>query len=52
MTCINIKCVICGHQWQAPLTSEMPMCPKCMGPVTADRIETKPQAKRGAKHEG
>ncbi len=31
---ILVKCVICQHRWHAPLTSEMPMCPKCLGPVT------------------
>jgi hypothetical protein len=49
MTCVHVKCVICGHRWEAPLTSEMPMCPLCMGPVTVERAETKPkQSAKGA----
>lgn len=39
MSCIHVKCVICGHRWDVPLlTREMPMCPKCYGPVTVERV--------------
>src|ERR1700690_2144863 len=40
---VYVKCVICSHKFSAPLTSEMPMCPKCYGPVTVERAETKPK---------
>jgi hypothetical protein len=30
---IIVKCVLCQHKQTVPLTSEMPMCPRCMGPV-------------------
>lgn len=50
MTCVHVKCVICGHRWDAPLGPEMPMCPKCYGPVTVERVTTKPkQSDRGEK---
>jgi hypothetical protein len=31
---LTVKCVICGHKWAVKPTPEMPMCPKCCGPVT------------------
>lgn len=31
---LTVKCVICGHKWDVKPGPEMPMCPKCMGPVT------------------
>jgi hypothetical protein len=40
MSLVHVKCVICSHRFSAPLTSEMPMCPLCMGPVTVERAET------------
>lgn len=42
---VTVKCVICGHRWNTPLTREMPMCPKCMGPVTVERAKTTPGGK-------
>lgn len=34
----QLKCVICGHKEQQVLTSEMPHCPKCYGPVVVERV--------------
>ena len=38
---VRVKCVICGHRWDVVPASEMPVCPKCMGPVTVIRAERK-----------
>lgn len=38
---VTVKCVICGHKEKVPLTREMPMCSKCLGPVTAESVERK-----------
>jgi hypothetical protein len=47
MITMHCKCVICGHHFDetAP-TSEMPMCPKCMGPVTVEGAESWPDGPR------
>ena len=44
MSVVHVKCVLCGHRFSAPLTREMPMCPKCLGPVTVTRAETRAPA--------
>jgi hypothetical protein len=47
MSLIHVKCVLCGHRWDvSPVPTEMPMCPKCMGPVTVERSTFKSQQKR------
>lgn len=38
VTTVIIKCVICGHLQAIPLTREQPMCPKCYGPVVAEKV--------------
>lgn len=49
MSTIRVKCVICGHTWDAPLTLDMPMCPIDMGPVTVLGAQmSKSQQKRFA----
>lgn len=35
---VEVKCVVCGHKETIPLTPEMPMCPKCFGPVIAVKV--------------
>lgn len=37
---VTVKCVICGHKQTIPLTKEMPMCSKCLGPVIAEKVKT------------
>lgn len=49
MSCVDVKCVICGHKWQAALINEMPMCRKCYGPVTVVRAMTHPEPNRRPK---
>ena len=41
---IRVRCVMCVHRFDTPLTSEMPMCPQCYGPVVVVHVETKSQA--------
>jgi len=36
---LTVKCVLCGHTWTVTPTAEMPMCPKCLGPVTVVRAK-------------
>jgi hypothetical protein len=39
---VTIKCVICEHRQTIPLTSEMPFCSKCCGPVIVVQILNHP----------
>jgi hypothetical protein len=41
MTNIEVKCVICNHRFDVPLTPTEPMCPKCFGPVIPVKVSTK-----------
>lgn len=38
---VTVKCVCCGHKETIPLTSAMPMCGKCFGPVVAEKVEVR-----------
>lgn len=42
---VTVKCVLCYHVFTVPLTSEAPVCPKCFGPVTVEKVEVKPDSK-------
>lgn len=35
---VAVKCVCCGHKETIPLTREMPMCSKCLGPVAVEKV--------------
>ena len=39
MATVEVKCVICGHRQEIPLTDQEPMCSQCMGPVVVERVE-------------
>jgi endogenous inhibitor of DNA gyrase (YacG/DUF329 family) len=41
MNLLSVKCVICGHRFEVKPTAEMPMCPKCLGPVTVQKAKAK-----------
>jgi hypothetical protein len=38
----TLKCIICKHTETKPLPKEMPVCPKCYGPMILERIEATP----------
>jgi hypothetical protein len=48
MKTMRVKCVICDHRFDAPLTNLAPECTRCMGPVTVVRVVSKPD-KRASK---